>query len=182
MGMGRPVTFRARAAGVATGLGIDIVSNYGGDMFAQMRLQLQAERGFRHEHASGAPRRLDLRAREVLELATLGGARALGLESRIGSLTPGKAADVVLTRSGAINMVPVIDPVGALVLNATTHDVDTVLVAGRAVKRDGRLVGVDWPALASRLEASSRRIVDGFAAVPIEQIEMLLAPAMQIEG
>jgi len=178
MGMGRPVTFRARDAGVRTGLGIDIVSNYAGDMFAQMRLQLQAERGFRHEAASGAPRSVDVDAREVLELATLGGARVLGLEDRLGSLTPGKRADLVLTRCDAINMVPVHDPVGALVLNATTHDVDTVLVAGRAVKRHGALVGHEWPALAERLRASSARITAGFTNAPLDQMEPLIASAM----
>lgn len=178
MGMGRPVTFRARDAGVRTGLGIDIVSNYAGDMFAQMRLQLQAERGFRHEAASGAPRALDLAAREVLELATVGGARVLGLEDCIGSLTPGKRADVMLTRCDAINMVPVHDPIGALVLNATTHDVDTVLIAGRAVKRHGALVDIEWPELAERLRASSARITTAFAQAPLEQIESLLAPVM----
>ncbi len=178
MGMGRPVTFRARDAGVRTGLGIDIVSNYAGDMFAQMRLQLQAERGFRHASASGAPRVLDVAAREVLELATIGGAQVLGLEDRIGSLTPGKRADLVLTRCDAINMVPVHDPVGALVLNATTHDVDTVFVAGRAVKRNGALVDCDWPALAERLRASSARITAGFAQAPLDQIEPLIANAM----
>jgi len=180
MGMGRPVSFRARAAGVATGLGIDIVSNYAGDMFAQMRLQLQAERGFRHAGARGAPRRLGLHARDVLELATVGGARALGLEHRIGTLAPGKRADVVLTRTDSINMLPATDPVGALVLNATTHDVDTVLVAGRAVKRAGALVGVDWPALAARLETSARRIHAAFAAVPLARIEALMAPMMGV--
>lgn len=178
MGMGRPVAFRAAAAGVRTGLGIDIVSNYAGDMFGQMRLLLQSERGFRHEEANGAPRRLDLRARDVLALATSGGAAALGLANRIGTLTPGKQADVVLTRCEAINVVPVHDPVGTLVLNATTHDVDTVLVAGRVRKRGGVLVGHDWPRLAERLDASARRIAADFANVPLDRIEALVAPVM----
>jgi cytosine/adenosine deaminase-related metal-dependent hydrolase len=180
MGMGRPVPFRARDAGVRTGLGIDIVSNYAGDMFGQMRLLLQAERGFRHEASAGPPRRLGLRAREVLELATIGGARALGLADRIGSLTPGKQADLIVTRCDAIHMTPAHDAVGALVLNATAQDVDTVLVAGRPVKRSGALVDVDWPRLAERLDRSGRRIAAGFAAVPLDRIEALVAPAMLV--
>jgi cytosine/adenosine deaminase-related metal-dependent hydrolase len=178
MGMGRPVAFRARAAGARVGLGIDIVSNYAGDMFAPMRLQLQAERGMRHEAATGPPRALDVGARDVLELATLGGARALGMDDRIGSVTPGKHADLVLTRCDAVNMVPVHDPVHALVLNATTHDVDTVLIAGHARKRHGVLVDVDWPALAARLRVSGTRIVADFARVPLDTIEELVAPIM----
>jgi cytosine/adenosine deaminase-related metal-dependent hydrolase len=178
MGMGRPVTARALARGVPTSLGIDIVSNYAGDMFAQMRLQLQAERAFAHAERSGPPRDVGLRTRAVLELATRGGARVAGLEALVGSLTPGKQADVVLTRTDGVHMVPAVDPVAALVLYANAADVDTVLVAGRVVKRGGRLVHVDWPALAARLIRSSERIRAGFATVPIAEIESLAAALM----
>jgi cytosine/adenosine deaminase-related metal-dependent hydrolase len=182
MGMGHPVVERARAAGVATGLGVDIVSNYSGDLFAQMRLQLQAERGAEHarEHAAGAgpPRALRLRAREALELATLGGARAAGVDAVAGSLTPGKHADLVLVRTDAIHMAPASDPVAAAVLYARPSDVDTVLVAGQVRKRAGRLAGVDWPALAARLAASAERIHAGFRTLDVAALERLVAGAM----
>ena len=177
MGMGHPVTARALSRGVAASLGIDIVSNYAGDMFAQMRLQLQAERGVEHAGRTAPPREVGLRTRTVLELATRGGARVAGLWELVGSLTPGKQADVVLTRADGVHMVPAVDPVAALVLYANAADMDTVLVAGRVVKRGGRLVGVDWPRLAERLIRSSER-VRGFATVPIAEIEALAASLM----
>lgn len=178
MGMGRPLTVRAPAAGVRAGLGIDVVSGSSPDMFAQMRLGLQAERALRHEHAAGPPRRLDVAARSVLELATRGGAEALGLADRIGTLAPGKRADLVCTRTDRVGMVPATDAVGTLVWNATARDVDTVVVDGRVVKRHGTLVGVDWPRLAARLEASSRRIAAAFAQIPLAQVEALIAPVL----
>jgi cytosine/adenosine deaminase-related metal-dependent hydrolase len=178
MGMGHPVTARALARGVPTSLGIDIVSNYAGDMFAQMRLQLQAERGHAHAGRTAPPREVGLHARQVLELATRGGARVAGLDALVGSLTPGRQADVVLTRADGLHMVPAVDPVAALVLYANAGDVDTVLVAGRVVKRGGSLDGVDWPRLAQRLIRSSERVRAGFATVPFAEIESLAATLM----
>ncbi len=178
MGMGHPVTARALERGVKIGLGVDIVSNYAGDMFAPMRLQLQVQRGLDNARLEAPPRAVRFKAREVLELATIGGARALGLESRAGSLVPGKQADIILIRTDAINMVPISDPIGAVVLNANIHDVDTVLVAGRPVKRSGALVGVDWAELSNRLRRSQRRIASGFDGVPRQEIEAMAAAFM----
>jgi cytosine/adenosine deaminase-related metal-dependent hydrolase len=179
MGMGFPVAWRALAAGARASLGIDIVSNYAGDMFAQMRLALQTGRALANEALAArgrAPRDVRPKAREALRLATLGGAEAVGLERRIGSLAVGKDADLVLVRTDGINLAPATDPVGAIVLNATTGDVDTVLVGGRVVKRGGRLVGVDWPALRERLERSRDRIVAGFRSVDLAEVEATVAP------
>ena len=80
-------------------------------------------------------------------------------------LEPGRKADIVVTRTDAIHMTPATDPVGALVLGANASDVDTVIVNGRIVKRDGRLVGVDWPMLSQRLSASAQRILERAAKV-----------------
>ena len=174
MAMGHPVAVRAQAAGVRTSLGIDIVSNYSGDMQAQMRLLLQAQRGAENEQLEGPPKKIRFSANEVLTLATMGGATSLGWEEKLGSLTPGKQADIVVTRCDDINMVPSIDPVGLLVLNANPSNVDTVLVAGEYRKRDGQLVGVDWPDLRDRLRASSARIVEGFESVDLAALEAQL--------
>src|SRR5581483_1537115 len=84
-----------------------------------------------------------LSSRDVLEFATIEGARVCGLESRTGSLTPGKQADVVLISGDDTNTYPVIDPVSTVVLQADTRNVETVFVAGRALKRDGALVDAD---------------------------------------
>ena len=176
MGMGHPLAFTAQAAGIRTGLGIDIVSNYAGDMFRQMRLMLQAERARRNaalEARGGAPRQITPTAREVLRMATLGGAEALHLEDRIGSIAPGKRADLILVRTDTVNMCPTIDAVAAIVLNAAPSDVDMVMVDGRIIKCCGTLAGVDWPGLATRLEASAMRITAAAARVDRAPIEAM---------
>ena len=87
--------------------------------------------------------RCSLSTRDVLEFATIEGARVCGLEDRTGSLAPGKQADVVMIRCDDTNTYPLIDPVSTVVLQADTRNVDTVFVAGRAVKRAGTLVDAD---------------------------------------
>ena len=182
MAMGRPVFARAKAAGARPSLGIDIVSNFSGDMFAQMRLLLQSERGFGNELRADAPRVLDLRTRDVLELATIEGARAAGLDRVTGSITPGKEADLVLTRTDSLHMAGVSDPVAALVLYAAASDVDTVIVAGEVLRRGGapagRLAHTDWPRLRDRLSASGERIRRRALTLPRDDIAPLLAAAM----
>jgi cytosine/adenosine deaminase-related metal-dependent hydrolase len=89
------------------------------------------------------PSEFALPARRVLEMATIGGAQALGLADKIGTLTPGKRADIVLLRTRDLNMAPLTDPVRMVVQSAQPSNVDTVLVDGRVLKRDGRLVGID---------------------------------------
>src|SRR5262249_62317918 len=81
--------------------------------------------------------------RDVLEFATIEGARATGLDHKVGSITPGKQADLVLLRADRINVAPLIDPVTSAVVFADTSNVDSVFVAGKAVKRNGELVGHD---------------------------------------
>lgn len=178
MGMGHPVAVRAQAADVRTSLGIDIVSNYSGDMQAQMRLLLQAQRGLENSQLKNPPREIRFKAKDALRLATMGGAEVLGWENRIGSVTPGKQADLILTGCDAINMVPCLDPIGGIVLNANPSNIDTVFVAGRAVKKDGHLVNVEWQGLRDQIRQSSARIVEGFASIDKGPIEDLAATFM----
>lgn len=168
MGMGFPVALRARKAGVRAGLGVDIVSNYAGDLFGQMRMMAQSTRAqadAKLQQKGKAPRRVEISAREVLRLATLGGAESIHLSDRIGSIERGKQADLILIRTDSINMCPTIDAVAATVFNANASDVEMTMVAGRVIKRDGKLEGIDWPALARRVETSSQRIVTEASAV-----------------
>ncbi|SFV03010.1 Cytosine/adenosine deaminase [Alicyclobacillus macrosporangiidus] len=158
MGHGYPLTGRLTRHGGRPTIGIDVVTSTGGDMFAQMKFMLQAERSRINEGilaGGNMPEKLPLSAREVLEFATIDGARALGLESKVGSLTPGKQADVILIRATDINLTPVNDPVGAVVQCAHAGNVDSVYVAGKAVKRGGRLLHVDL-ARVRTLAAQSR--------------------------
>ena len=119
-----------------------------------------------------------MKARDVLELATVGGATVAGLGSIVGSISPGKAADLILTRTDSIHMAPAADPIAALVLYAHPSDIDTVLVGGREAKAHGKLVGVNWSAIRARLEASADRIHAAFARAPLARIERIAAQLM----
>jgi cytosine/adenosine deaminase-related metal-dependent hydrolase len=78
-----------------------------------------------------------------LEFATIEGARANGLADKVGTLTPGKEADIIMLRTDRANIFPINDPIGAVVWGMDTGNVDSVFVAGKALKRNGQLVGVD---------------------------------------
>jgi cytosine/adenosine deaminase-related metal-dependent hydrolase len=84
-----------------------------------------------------------LTARRVLELATSEGARSMGLDAEIGTLTPGKRADLIMVDTRHINLAVITDPAHMLVEAAQPANVDTVVVDGRVLKRGGELVGVD---------------------------------------
>ena len=158
MGMGFPVTGRALDHGLRPGFGCDIVSLGSGDLLTQMRMGLQMQRAIDNEASIGreqVPERLSLGVRDVLELATVDGAAALGLASEVGTLAPGKAADMIMLRTDGLNFAPRADPASAVVLHARAADVDTVLVGGRIVKRGGSLLGADT-ARAHRLAEESR--------------------------
>jgi cytosine/adenosine deaminase-related metal-dependent hydrolase len=115
------------------------------DQFTQMHAIFGTERGRKHQAAWDAS--LDgleaspglITSRQVLRWATLGGAEVAGIADRTGSITPGKRADLVIIDTKAVNVAPVIDPVGAVVCAADISNVRTVLVDGEIVKDDFRL-------------------------------------------
>ncbi len=171
MGHGWPPIMTARSYGLRPALSIDVVTTVPGDMFTEMRCGFAQERWRSNDAVweSEAPFPEDgLRARDMLTMATLDGAHVLGLEDRIGSLTPGKQADVVVIDGRAPNTAPVIDPVATVVLEADTSNVDTVIIAGKVHKRDGRLLA-DWDSALARLEASSNHLRDALARRRAEQ-------------
>ncbi|MFI1358421.1 amidohydrolase family protein [Streptomyces sp. NPDC020898] len=162
-GQGYPPTGAARRFGIPISLSMDTVVWWSGDMFSAMRATLSAERGltFLRAHARGEQvTSHDLRAADVLHYATLGGAEALGMADRIGSVTPGKLADLVLLRQDTPSMTPVNHPVGHLVFQAGRGDIDTVIVGGRVLKHRGELIGLDL-ARARRLAEASRDHIRG---------------------
>jgi len=179
MGMGYPVLERVAETGKEPSLGIDIVSNFAGDMFAQMRLMLQTWRHRDYEREGALPVTARYPAARMLHTATQGGATAVGLGEQTGSLAPGKQADLILVRTDGIHMAPMNEPIAALVFYATAHDVDTVWVAGKPLKRAGALVGVEWPKLRSELEASRDRILSRYREMPIEEIRATMAPVWE---
>lgn len=140
---GDPLTGRLMSRGAMPSLGADTEVFVAGDMFHVTRFTMQAQRALDHRAAAarGAPLdHLTVSPRDALTWATVGGARALMLEDRIGSISVGKQADLTLIRADDVNIAPVIDPVQAVVLYADASNVDTVMIAGRAVKRAGKLI------------------------------------------
>ncbi|MFE1175825.1 amidohydrolase family protein [Streptomyces sp. NPDC058773] len=137
MRFGAPMAGRLRRAGIPTGLGADAVTSAPGDMFSQMRAALMSS----HFDGDGEDGEATVKAADVLRMATVEGAEALGLADQIGSLTIGKRADLVLLRADALNLAPVAhDPIGAVVTAAHPGNIDTVLVEGRPVKHHGQLL------------------------------------------
>jgi len=134
-------------------------------MFGTIRATIGTQRGFDHHDArehGGELTELKLTCRDVLEFATIEGARACGLDHKVGSITPGKRADIVLIRTDTAGMTPLNNPVGALIYDAHPGLVDTVLVDGNTVKKDGQLVSTDL-ARARRLAVESRDDILGRA-------------------
>jgi cytosine/adenosine deaminase-related metal-dependent hydrolase len=82
---------------------------------------------------------MPVKSREALEWTTINGARAFRLDSKIGTLTPGKKADIVMLRANDINMAPVYDPIYSIVEIAGAGNVDTVIIDGVVRKKDGKL-------------------------------------------
>ncbi|GAA3191991.1 amidohydrolase family protein [Actinocorallia longicatena] len=149
LGHGGPLIGRLRTAGVTTGLGVDVVTTVGGDMFSVIRAGLLTSYLVPGPHFTPA---------DLLKMATLDGAVALGLGDRIGSFKIGKQADVVLLRATDVNLASAHDPIGAVVSAAHPGNVDTVLVAGRIVKQDGRLLDHDLAGVRERAQEAADHV------------------------
>jgi len=146
MGHGYPATGRALEFGIMPSLSVDVVVVIAGDMFSAMRCALAAERARVNQRAIDKGEmvdRLTILSKDVLTFATHGGARACGLENKIGSIEVGKQADLCLVSNTGFNLWPLNDPMASTVLASHPENVDTVLVAGRVVKRHGTLTTVD---------------------------------------
>jgi len=146
-GQGYPPTWKLREHGIGVSLSMDTSVWWSGDLFSAMRATLGADRSREHLEAHGRQETVThchLRAEQVVNWATMGGARALGLDGVVGSLEPGKKADVVLIKNDASPvMFPLLNPFGQVAFQAQRADVHTVVVNGRVVKHDHRLIGAN---------------------------------------
>lgn len=162
-GHGHPITGRLRALGAAPSLGIDLESVLSGEMLSAARIALGHQRALdnaAHRMATGGVRETStIPVREALRWITIEGARMLGLEARIGTITPGKQADLTFIRADALNLWPVHDPAATVIMQAGLANIDSVMIAGRWRKRDGKLLGIDAPRLREALAASGERII-----------------------
>jgi cytosine/adenosine deaminase-related metal-dependent hydrolase len=159
---GMPGIQHALDHGVSPTFSTDAVSLGPTDMFSQMRASyaLQRSRAQEREITEGRGGVEILDTRDVLRMATLEGAKAAHLEDKVGSLTPGKEADIVILNPMMLNTAPLNHAAGAIVMFMDTSNVESVIVGGRIKKQSGRLVDVDVPAVVSALQRS----VDGIMA------------------
>jgi cytosine/adenosine deaminase-related metal-dependent hydrolase len=157
-GQGYPSSWKLRQFDIPVSMSMDTSVWFSGDLFAAMRSTVGADRVREHFEAqikAETVTHLALRCEEVVGWATRGGSKALGLDSKIGSLEVGKRADIVLLKNDASPaMFPIVNPYGHVVFQASRGDVHTVLVDGRVVKHEHKLVDTDLATARAKVEAT----------------------------
>ncbi len=162
-GHGHPITGRLRKLGAAPSLGVDLESVISGDMLTVARMALEHQRALDNAECrvatGGIPATATITVREALSWITVEGARMLGMQDRLGSISPGKQADLVFIRADALNLWPVHDPVATVVMQANLANIDSVMIAGEWRKRDGKLLFADLDRVKAELVRSGSRIL-----------------------
>lgn len=145
LGEGIPALQKALDHGILPGFSIDNETSYGTDMFTEMRVAFNIQRAMatnRSFNRDPKPPAM-VTVREVLECATVSGARNAGLLNKCGTLTPGKEADIVMIRTDDINLYPSNHAIGTVVSAADVRNIDTVIIGGKVRKSRGKLLGVN---------------------------------------
>lgn len=157
---GVPPIQAALRHGLSPSLSVDIEVSEPGDLFSQMRLILALQRmqTTQGRHSGANPDGSMMSARDVLRLATVGGAEAVGLGQTVGCIAPGRRADIVGIDAEDVNNLPLSSAIGTVVMGADIRNVEFVLVDGVLRKWRGRLVGVDLDELRSRVHESRDRL------------------------
>ncbi|MGH3733136.1 MAG: amidohydrolase family protein [Acidimicrobiales bacterium] len=163
-GQGYPSSWQLRKYNIPISLSHDTSVWWSADLFTAMRTTIGADRSRQHLEAHRLGEQvtnLDVRCEEVIHWATRGGAKAIGLESKIGSIEVGKRADLVLVKNDeSPAMFPIINPYGHIVMQAQRADVDTVVIDGSILKHEHKLVGVDLSAARSATEETVEFLAD----------------------
>ena len=156
MGHGPPPVQQALDHGIRPSLSVDVETEMPGEFFTQMRtvLTLQRMDALSRQRAGDADAPELLTVKEVIEFATIQGAIDNALGDKVGTLTPGKEADILLLSADAINVMPLNNAYGAVVLSMDTSNVDSVFIGGQAKKWQGSLVDVDLNRIRSLLDQS----------------------------
>ena len=177
-----PLVSRVLRMGGRPSIGPDVEVDLTGGMLETIRASLLGARLYNTAYADKQLAEEEVQAREVavptarvtappvpsieaLKWATIDNARALRLDDRIGSLTPGKQADLIVIRRDSLSMMGTVDPAQAVVHFAQNSDIDIVMIAGRLRKSAGRVLDVDMARLAAEQAASAERL---FATYPVE--------------
>ncbi|WP_406513662.1 amidohydrolase family protein [Streptomyces sp. NBC_00161] len=160
-----PAVDEALSAGIRPGLGIDVEVALASDMFTQMRTLHALQRMRAVNAAYGTDRQPSrITTHDVLDFATLQGARTNGLAGVTGSLTPGKKADLLVIQAEDLNNMPLNDPIGTIVLGSDPRNISAVLINGEPRKWNGQVLDVDLPALRSAVHASRAYVLNTPAA------------------
>jgi cytosine/adenosine deaminase-related metal-dependent hydrolase len=161
MGHGIPAIQQALDHGIRPSLSVDVETEMPGDLFTQMRSVFTLQRMQRLARERAGEKNLPplLTTREVVEFATIEGAKDNALEKKVGTLTPGKEADIIMLRTDQINVMPVNNAYGAVVLSMDTSNVDSVFISGKLMKSQGKLVGVDMVRVTRLLNQSRDYLV-----------------------
>ncbi|MFJ1607982.1 amidohydrolase family protein [Streptomyces sp. NPDC088253] len=156
-----PAVDEALAVGIRPGLSIDVEVALASDMFTQMRAlhAIQRMRAVNAAYGTGGDLSR-ITTHDVLDFATLQGARTNGLASVTGSLTPGKKADLLVVQAEDLNNMPLNDPIGTLVLGSDARNITAVLINGEPRKWNGQVLDVDLPALRSAVHASREYVLN----------------------
>jgi 5-methylthioadenosine/S-adenosylhomocysteine deaminase len=149
------------AAGQPVGLATDsAASNNNQDLFQEMNIAAKLQKVTRMD-----PRALP--ARQVVEMATIGGARALHLDKQIGSLEAGKQADIVLIGTGATHSTPMYSVYSQLVYALNAHDVRTVVIAGKIVMENRVMMTMDKPEILAKAHEYQRKVSASLVEAPV---------------
>jgi 5-methylthioadenosine/S-adenosylhomocysteine deaminase len=169
MGHGTPPFQQCLDVGILPSLSADVDTNMTPDMFTLMRSGFTLQRALLHARALAGETNLPplLTCYQVLEMATMAGAVSAGLGEKVGTLTPGKEADIILLNARALNTWPLNNAPGSVVTMMDTTNVDTVFIGGRLRKWRGKLVGVPVNRLLDRIEAARDRVLARIQSVRI---------------
>jgi cytosine/adenosine deaminase-related metal-dependent hydrolase len=162
-GHGFPITGRLLKRGVRPTIGIDLESVLPGDLFSAVRVALSMQRALDNENSRKShgtiPATTTIPTREALRWVTTEGARMLGRDDQIGSLTPGKLADLVVINADDLNLFPVHDPVSTVVMQTSLANIESVMIGGAWKKRNGRLLADGLNQKKELLAQSGHRLV-----------------------
>jgi 5-methylthioadenosine/S-adenosylhomocysteine deaminase len=146
--------------GIKPGFSVDNETSYSTDMFMEMRVALYLQRAVAQNRKFSGDQNppKPLMVRDVLYCATVSGAHCAGLDDKIGSLAPGKEADLIMIRTDDINLYPSNNAIGTVVQAAERSNIDTVIIGGRVRKYHGRVVGLDMVSLKAMIGESRNHL------------------------
>ena len=166
MGFGNPLTKRLIDRNGIFGFGSDIESAMAGDMLNVIRFALQA---VRHEYTlenyalhNAPPSDIKVTTRKAFEWATIDAARLFGIDHKVGSITPGKKADLIMFNKKSVSFIPMHDPISTILFHSNSNDIDTVMIGGNVLKKSGKLLATNLDINLDRLSESGHRIMNDY--------------------